>query len=374
VVLGILVGGLWPFNPFPRNEVRWATSSRGLQFGDYGTVLSVGQFVSPKGTGCSVEIWLRPGLTDDSNVILAFSVPQNRLKFRIGQNGNSLTVARDVRRDGSILEQPFISISGVFQQGRDVLLTVTGGAQGTSVYLNGVLARFRPDFGLNSEDFSGAMVIANSPVGNNSWSGLLSGIALYDTELSSQDVFRHYQQWLSGENTKEAYARYLLSEGNGKLAHNSGTESAPDLYIPEHYMILSPTFLQPLWEGVFVGPAFWRDCLENVAAFIPLGFLLNAFWSGSFGKRWAFLTSVLLGVLLSCAIETLQYFLPTRDSDTIDIVTNSVGTILGACLYLLDQQYGWFGKLPGLGKIWGWITAYPHLVAASKRVPPKATN
>src|SRR6202049_1065608 len=85
VVIGLLGAGLWPFNPHPRNEVSWAPDGQGLRFGDYGTILGSGMVTRPISSdgSCTVEIWLTPGLTDDSNVILAFSIRDNALQFRI---------------------------------------------------------------------------------------------------------------------------------------------------------------------------------------------------------------------------------------------------------------------------------------------------
>ncbi len=58
----------------------------------------------------------------------------------------------------------------------------------------------------------------------------------------------------------------------------------------------------------------------NVALFVPLGGVLG--WLGS--ARW------LPGlVLLSVGIEVAQLWLPDRNSEVIDVVSNSLGGLLG---------------------------------------------
>jgi hypothetical protein len=39
-VTAMLAATLWPFNPFPRNEVRWLTEANGISFGNAGLVIS----------------------------------------------------------------------------------------------------------------------------------------------------------------------------------------------------------------------------------------------------------------------------------------------------------------------------------------------
>ena len=71
----------------------------------------------------------------------------------------------------------------------------------------------------------------------------------------------------------------------------------------------------------------------NVGGFIPFGFCLCAYLSGRLTWASATTSAILIGFAASFVIEYLQAFLPTRDSDTTDVMTNTLGSILGALLY-----------------------------------------
>src|ERR1700760_3100940 len=56
ILCGILCAGLWPLHR-PRNDVHWLTKQDGLQFGDFGTIVSSAGFqmaVSPNETASSL--------------------------------------------------------------------------------------------------------------------------------------------------------------------------------------------------------------------------------------------------------------------------------------------------------------------------------
>jgi VanZ like family/Concanavalin A-like lectin/glucanases superfamily len=374
VVAGILAAALWPFSPHPRNEVTWAPDGRGLRFGDYGSVFSSSDAVRPPSPdgNCSLEIWLTPGLTDDFNVILAYARPDNPRQFMVGQNGDSFYAVRI--RDGSS-KGPYIEVKRVFHQGTPVLLTLTAGKQGTKVYLNGKLAKTRLDFGLTADALAGRMVVANSPVGNNSWSGLLQGIAVYGVELSEEDVARHYDAWPAGDRSnlvaQGSDVLYLFREGSGTTVHNLGASKQPDLYIPAHYLILNPGFLRPFWKDYYGDAVAIKDVVNNIVAFIPLGFLLAAWLSRFQSVGRSFWFALFIGSLLSLTIEVLQYFIPMRISDTMDWLLNTGGTMIGAWLYVLEARYHWLGRLPLAGRIWKVL--YPANSPATSSVESKLT-
>jgi VanZ family protein len=347
VLCGILVLGLWPFHR-RKNAVTWLGNENGLRFGRDATILSSGTFQigsQDEGSG-SLEIWLQPGRTSDANTLLSFSPPENPLQFSLHQYRSSLILQRNIQSERRTAT---IGIEGVFRQITPVFITITSGAKGTAMYVDGALAdRFR-QFRLG-KDFTGQLVVGTSPVARDSWQGELRGLAIYRYELTAAEVLHHYETWTKQgwpeiTYSERAIALYLLDEHAGPVAHDA-LRPGIDLNIPERYTLLHQTFLQPFWEEYRPGWGYWRDVLINVIGFVPLGFFFCAYLSSIPRIKRPALATVLLGFAVSLTIEVLQSHLPTRDSGTTDLITNTLGTFLGVKLFsfrsvraLLERVY-----------------------------------
>jgi VanZ family protein len=347
VLFGILIAGLAPFGR-PRNAVTWLENKNGLHFGGYATVLSSGTFQTPaesEAVACSLDIWLQPGSINAANTIVAFSTPENPLQLVLHQYRSTLILKRQGR--GKQRRTETIGVDGVFRQTRPTFITITSGAQKTSMYVDGTLAESFPRFHFGS-DCAGQLVIGTSPVGNERWSGQLLGLAIYEGELTSPQVFPHYESWttrgqpdLSGN--EHARAVYLFDERRGNIVRNA-IPSGIDLHIPEHYSLLHQKFLEPFWKEYKPGRSYWSDFAENVAGFIPLGFFFVAYWSSVRPIKHPALTTVALGFAISLTIEILQSYIPIRSSGTTDLLTNTLGTFLGVQLYATQPARNMLSK------------------------------
>ncbi len=88
-------------------------------------------------------------------------------------------------------------------------------------------------------------------------------------------------------------------------------------------------------------PRYWTgfDVTINVLGYMPLGALL-ALSVLRARARHPVLLPLLLGMLLSLAMETLQSYLPERVPSREDLLFNTVGAGLGACATLLLDRMG----------------------------------
>jgi hypothetical protein len=373
VLFCILLVGLWPFNPytggaqhwmkgengfhfhlFPPNEVRWLRGENGLYFGDYGTIFSSGPLRAPeedRSSGASLELWIEPADTYDMNLIFAFYAPQNPVQFSVGQSGDSLVVSQSTPDGQGPRPSTSLRIEHVFEAHKKILITVSSGSLGTDVYLNGERVQTTPELKITAKDFTGKLVVGNSPIGNDTWGGKLQGMAFYSHPLQAQDARQDFEIWSQDQSqfpeSKKAMALYRFREGEGNIVHNIAP-AGPNLYIPEHFQILRQPLLVTPWNEFQNIPDYYEGLVINCLGFMPLGLLLCAYLSSVRHWKRPVLLAALAGGVISLTIEILQAYMPLRHSGMTDIITNTTGTALGAVLWHAKQVQSLSSRL-GLG-------------------------
>jgi hypothetical protein len=237
--------------------------------------------------------------------------------------------------DDGMFRTEELVIEDALAEHKHLLVIITLGARATSVYFDGVLVGGSDLLGRTIGNFTGRLVLGSSPTSSDSWSGQISGLAIYGRELMPARVFEHYEAWITDRRPTftqddRAGALYLFGERKGKIVHNL-LASAKDLVIPVRYLVLRPAFLSLPWRNFHFTWSYWEDISINIAGFIPFGFFWIAYLSTARATRNAVVTAIFLGFLTSLLIEVLQAYLPTRHSG---MVTNTCGTNVGALLYL----------------------------------------
>lgn len=192
------------------------------------------------------------------------------------------------------------------------LITVASDEKGTSIYLDGKLARAYPKLNLNDgkrvlEECS--FILGNSPSGKASWSGDVFALALYNVGLNERETIESFRQWTNGEKRRNQHTRaevalYLFDEGAGNRIQNGRGYTAP-LMIPEHPAFQREVLGRPLINK-YDKLSYLEDGIVNVLGFVPLGFCVFL-WILKGGRRprgQAVLTAVGVGVLVSLTISS----------------------------------------------------------------------
>jgi VanZ family protein len=332
----VLTLGLWPFHA-PRNEVYWLANRDGLRFGKFGSAVSASPFIAgnPRSPEASLELWVETADVWRSGTLLAFYRSSNPYPFSLRQFQKNLVLRVGTpngdRRDRNLFE---LDVRGVFDKPRPVFLTITTGPQGVCIYENGVIVSTSQSFPLTGHDFSGRLVLGDSPRQTDAWSGQIFGAAIYQRQLSPTQASHNYAAWAQTgrPDTIPIAALYLFDERAGKVVRNK-VDSRLDLTIPDIYQVMDKIFLEPFWTEYQTSWNYWGAAMKNVVGFIPFGFCFYAYLAIRAPLNWATVLAVALGTAASVTIEVLQAFLPTRESGTTDLITNTLGTWIGVLAY-----------------------------------------
>jgi VanZ family protein len=192
-----------------------------------------------------------------------------------------------------------------------------------------------------NEKPSGRIVLGNSPKGTEYWTGKLLSLAIYDHPLTEEEVSQHFPQHfhdLKKSGQGKPVSLYLFDEHSGTLAHDSlGNRH---IVIPQRFKALEKTVLVPPWEDFRFNRSYLMDILTNILGFIPFGFIFSAYlWVRKPQSNFQLLLkSVIIAGCISLLIELVQVYLPSRNSQLTDVITNILGATLGIILFHFCQR------------------------------------
>jgi len=248
-----------------------------------------------------------------------------------------LLIRKDYRDTNNRFKTTEVDLEHAFVNTEPVSFTITLGPEGNVAYRNGIRAAGTTRVGLSCVDFAGQLVLGDSATIDNAWRGNILDLALYDRELTPQEIASKYASW-NGKQTDQGpsgeqhlVAQYAFNQGSGQVVHGV-PGSAPDLYIPQIFKVPHKKMLMWPWEESHDKLEF-RDIVINIFGFVPFGFVFAAYLTWNRNVSRAMFITILCGAAISLTIEILQEYIPGRDSGILDIITNTSGTFLGALIF-----------------------------------------
>lgn len=331
----IFAATLWPFNPKPENRARWIPDSKGIEFRRRGMLTSSAPLAGiseAADAACTIELVLEATRSDALGLILGFYTPELPGNFQVRQYGDGILLFRNFHDAEGRLRRAEMDVDHVLPKGQQVVITLTSGPKGTVAYLNGKRVE---GYGVYHfcGNLTGDLILGSSPVEYDPSSAKIFGLAFYDKVLTPAEILENAGRWKDGEfagwSRAGVVGRYLFRERQGReITEQAG--ALPPLLIPEHFGIPHKRWFRPFWKEYFPTHEYAMDVLRNILGFIPLGFIFFTYFRIGRASGKAAGISIALGALTSFTVEFLQYFVPQRESGTTDIITNTLGTAIGA--------------------------------------------
>jgi len=221
---------------------------------------------------------------------------------------------------------PEIKIPEVFADTTSKLILITYDGRSTKCFVDQKLIfntnKIHGSFDNWSKNY--ALVIGNEATRNRPWTGSIYYIRVYNKIITPYNQINEIP--ILNFNFK--------SESNNYIINNSNRLPQIKLLIPKTFVPRVNYFdLCPFryWPFKALSLATFLTIFFNVFLFYPIGvggwvFFKNLNHESTHPIIWI----TCFGVLLSLLIEILQIYIPARDPNIVDVLTNSGGAWLGA--------------------------------------------
>lgn len=275
--------------------------------------------------------------------IFSYSQGTSLRNFTLGQQDAALSFR--LRTTGTDLNgtDPHLEVPSVFRPGKRQHLVVTYGNGPQRVYVDGEIAA---ESELVSGGFSNwgedhYLTVGNERTPNRPWRGVIYHAAVYARALSPGEVAGNYRATReNGENANR------VSEGLAAFydfGRGTGEEPFADLSPAALGGPLGKAQFQSLQRTLLANLHLWfgmKDMIQNILAFLPIGFFLYRLGPASLRKRPAVfvLAAFCIGLAISFSIEYFQQFTERRSPNLLDLIYNGVGGGLGGLLAWLDAR------------------------------------
>lgn len=344
VLLITLFFGLRPKGYDFSNHARWLENRPGVHFARFGLLYASldGQLTREYAASksFSVAIALQPQSFNARRfqLILTITDGNDQTQFIIGQWKNSIIIMNG--NDYSNRNNTWrIAKEIVRDPERETHLTLTTGTQGSKLYLDSELVWYRPDvtFSLPHSD-NARLTLGNDVYGIHPWQGSIFGLAFYDHVLEQAAIRSHFDHWSSNRDITattdpKPNLLYTLNRKIGITASEYAEGTTPPLIAAEVPFLEKISYRLPLpYSGT--AESILKDSAMNLAGFIPLGLLFAAcFVNLGKPKTESICYSVAICFCLSMGIEFLQTWMPSRSSQALDVILNTMGAFIGSYLF-----------------------------------------
>lgn len=304
MIVVVLLAGLWPFDFFPSNKARLSKNGEGIDF--YGRGIAyLYRADEALGAGpASLDIFIEPGKEPSNYIAYIFTSYYNEKEvFSLSQWRTNL-ILRSRPASGQVpLKEVFIS--DVLLKNTPVFLRISAGEGAITVKVNGKETVFK---GIT---FKGAdaktIVLGNSITGRNPFKGKIKSLAL--REASGEEAIYPFEKNNSGRG-----ARLEVSEKFIPLKRVALSSPVHDFHLKRYYFV---------------------DLFINIFGFVPFGFMTSLVLFRFISQKAfrVYIAVFLFSFLLSLSIEVSQIWLPGRNSSMTDLISNSIGALLGLLLF-----------------------------------------
>lgn len=324
VVVATLVAGLMPRGSFSDNWVDWDSSTRSTNFGAYG--IAHGEFpdiptVVAGEHGLSIRMLLIPVVQENSgfNILAQIGLDVDKKPLIFGQWQTRFIVLQG--RDFANREKlPRLGVDIAEHMGHETEIVVRLHRDKNELYINNVLTRHHAPSSYTLDKTGALINIGNSPDGKHGWQGKIR-----EFDISLSDAMGNVEEILRSYNFKKKSTEFIIAE----------TTSDSVLKIPKpgnfpDERILQKVSIRDLYAYSSV------DLVLNLIGFAPLGFALA--WAvkrviSPNNSLLAIKIAFVLSSLVSLVIESVQPYIPGRNSHLHDLILNVAGGLVGALLF-----------------------------------------
>jgi VanZ family protein len=339
----MLFAGLFPFTFAPKNNVVFNPRDSSISFSRPAAAFDADTFTQTEKRALS-----------DSTVTIAFRIRSagyplwrisrimsidegNRLRFEIGQWHNSLVV-QSFSGDLPLGSKREMSVLGILDSGATRNIGIVTGPGGTKISVDGKLTRANPDFHPFSDTARGPwrIAIGGSLSGKYTWKGTLFCFTIFPGNVVGLTSARDY---LGLENAERAYGSIVKFTFDKQPVAAPGMSGRHELVVRPRFPVVPEVLVSP-WNDFTNDASYYADIAVNVIGFLPFGFFFALFLLQRFTtSRWKTVVAVAAtGLLISLSIELLQVFIPGRSSQLSDVMTDTFGTLVGACVCLVAKS------------------------------------